>query len=334
MNTLAAWLRRLLVLLVALCLSALVLTAGFVLGRMSPTTWIGPIASPAYELVRAEPPAGLLLAGRDDCAIPTEREYALTLAAIDVLSFSAQEGGSLAIGAHKFLANSRYRDVGQPVCDSLESFQRAVQLINGSDHLRRGRPVEYTLNLIARLPGPHSELVAIVAASAFNDTPQESEYFARRDLRPLARATLASLGLVATPFAGRAFAEISAHDSMGTGAAQVAVAGQHPRALDSVERLMADLLATLPKDDVIAWDTRNRLYELAYALAYGGAAAASHAAPIKELMTRRVESNATIFGMIDLQPKRMCRVLADILSVNETELGHDYCADPDVPYEK
>lgn len=118
-------------------------------------------------------------------------------------------------------------------------------------------------------------------------------------------AGLAAIEGAATPYADRAFSEISIESSMGTGAAQIAVASGHLQALEKVELLMDQLLATLPGEAPIPWDQRNRLYEMAQALAYGGQAAQEHVSPLRELMSREVESNVTKFGMEAL-PRGAC----------------------------
>jgi hypothetical protein len=123
-------------------------------------------------------------------------------------------------------------------------------------------------------------------------------------------------------------------DPMGTGAAQVAVAGGHPQALQTVERLMTETLATLPKNRVVPWDTRNRLYEMAYALAFGGEQAKQYVAPLRDLMGRKVQSWAPPFGMVELPPRRMCRVLATIMEQPVIDPEFKYCADPDTPDEQ
>ncbi|MER8693539.1 hypothetical protein NKI77_20005 [Mesorhizobium opportunistum] len=290
-----------------------------------------------YDLAESIPPPGLSLSGVSTCVEPNERERTLVKIAVDALAFSGDEAGLLAIGAQKFLSHGLYRRADREskrVCDTLPEYERAAQFINDSGHLQRGRLVEYGLELIARLPSPSENLAKVVAASAFNDSVQQSEIFPDRDIRPLARATLAGLGKRAQPYADQAFELISIEDSMGTGAAQIAVAGEHPMALETVERVMADRLATLPRDRVVPRDIRNRLYEMAYALAFGGTQAKQHVAPLRDLMSRKVQSWAPPFGMIELPPRRMCRVLAKITDVPVTDLEFDYCADVDATYEQ
>lgn len=290
-----------------------------------------------YEFVEAIPPSGLSLSREGTCVEPTEQERALVAAAVDVLAFPTEASGSLGIGAEKLLSHPLHRKEGrtsQRVCDIPELLERAAHIIENSDHLRKGRIVEYGLNLIARLPHVSDDLAKVVAESAFNDTPQQSGLLSDRDIRPLARATLAGLGLQAKPYAEQAFRQISMDDAMGTGAAQIAVAGRHPGALRAVERLMAEKLATLPRDRAVPWNVRNRLYEMAYALASGGEQARQHMTALRDLMSRKVQSWAPPFGMIEVPPRRMCRVAAKIMKVGVADLELQYCADKDAAYEQ
>jgi hypothetical protein len=288
------------------------------------------------EFEKAIPPRYPINSKSNACVEPNERERALIKTAVDVLAFSSKESGFLSTGAEKFLGNGLYRWDGsssQRVCDIPEQMERASDLIRSSDHLRRGRIVEYGLRLIAKLPNPGETLAKVAAESAFNTSPQQSEIFPERDIRPLARATLASLGPLARPYADQAYAQISIDDAMGTGAAQVAVAGGHPNALQSVERLMAQKLASLPEGKAVPWDLRNRLYEMAYALAFGGTQAREHVAPLRDLMSLKVQSWAPPFGMVELPPRRMCDVFVQIMQqpVNDLEFG--FCSD-NGPYEQ
>jgi hypothetical protein len=306
------------------------LSAAFLLGRsISPHAWPAQFAPlvPPYELARADAPQGLKLEGRDPCVTPTETESALVRAALDVLAFPDEMTIFVGTGAERFLSNPLVRRVDEEylvVCDDPEIFRQAQMSIEEHRRLLRGRLVEYGFALIVRLPSPSAGLVRKVAESAFSDTRQESDVF-RRDLRPLARATLASIEGAATAYADRAFLEITIEDSMGTGAAQIAVAGGHPQALQKVEQLMDELLAGSPPDEPIPWGKRNRLYEMAQALAYGGQAAQEHVLPLKELMNREVESNATIFGMVALPPRRMCQLLEHILRIPTAASEYKYC---------
>lgn len=313
----------------------LVAAVAYAMGYVS-ASWL-PKKAPINELAEAVPPEGLVLSATKSCGEPTDEEKAIVKAAVDILAFPANEAGFLAIGAERFLSRPLYRMSGNRshvVCDSPELFERAGQLINKSEHLRNGRLVEYGFNLIARLPHPNESLIKVVAGSAFSDAPQASDLFPARDLRPLARATLAGFGLGARPYADRAFAQISIADAMGTGAAQVAVAGNHLQALETVERLMNETLAKLPRDRAVPHDTRDRLYEMAYALSFGGEDAKQHIAPLRNLMARKIQSWAPPFGMVDLHPRRMCQVLANITGRPTSDLEFKYCTDENVPYEQ
>jgi hypothetical protein len=291
----------------------------------------------ALELEQAIPPPSLVLSASQTCIEPNELERGLIEAAVDALVFSSEESGFFGIGAEQFLSHPRYRRTDgtiQVLCDIPELFVKASELIRNSDHLRKGRIVEYGLKLIARLPNPGEQLAKVVAASAFNQTPQEPGIFPKRDIRPLARSTLASLGPLARPYADQAFAQISIEDSMGTGAAQIAVAGGHRDALGTVERLMADKLASRPKEHVIPYGERNRLYEMAYALAFGGAQARQHVAPVRDLMSRKIQSWAPPFGMVELPPRRMCEVFVKIMREPVSDPELKYCSDTNRPYEQ
>lgn len=290
-----------------------------------------------YELADAIPPSIVAPFRSGNCVAANEHERALVKIAVDALALPFNEAGSLVIGAEKFLSRSLTRRSGQEfalVCTPTEEYERAGQALADGDF--NGRLVEYQLNLIAKLPNPSEAIAKAVAASAFNDSIQQSEgpRLPLLDIRPIARATLAGLGPLTQPYASKAFDQISIDDAMGTGAAQIAVAGGHPAALETVARLMADKLASLPRDRVIPRDIRNRLYEMAYALTFGAEKAEAYSAPLKDLMSRKVQSWAPPFGMIELPPRRMCRVLAGITHVSVTDLGFDYCSATDVRYEQ
>lgn len=327
-------LRGLLFIIVVAFFSTLLLSVAFLLGRWSSTNaWPAqPVRQvPAYELARANAPQGLKLAGHDDCTAPTETEIALVKTALEVLAFPDEMSSSLGTGAERLLSGPLIRWVDGAsflLCDDPEIFQQAQMYIEEHRHLLKGRLTEFGFALIGRLPNPSADLARKVAESAFSDTPQESDVL-HHDLRPVARATLASIEGASSAYVDRAFSEITIENSMGTGAAQIAVAGGHPQALEKVELLMDQLLDSLPAEAPVPWDKRNRLYEMAQALAYGGPAARNHVAPLKELMNRKVESNATMFGMVALPPRRMCPLLEHILQVPIAETGYTYC-DPQV----
>jgi hypothetical protein len=93
--------------------------------------------------------------------------------------------------------------------------------------------------------GPRDQrIVEAVARTACHPYAIETEYPEKtQDIRSFARTTLAGFGGAATPWAEMALQASSAEDALGTSAAQLAVAGGHPRALDRVHGLFTDVLA-------------------------------------------------------------------------------------------
>jgi hypothetical protein len=148
-----------------------------------------------------------------------------------------------------------------------------------------------------------------VARTAFNNHPIVTQYpELRADIRSLARVTLAEFGPAAAPWAVQAFDVMSSTDALGTSAAQIAVAAKHPEALGKVAGLLSAILDDQSKDP-IQHAARDRFYELAYALAAAGPEARPHVQSVIRIMGRKVQSWAPPFGMVELAPRRMCRVL-------------------------
>ncbi|WP_235005019.1 hypothetical protein, partial [Paraburkholderia terricola] len=67
---------------------------------------------------------------------------------------------------------------------------------------------------------------------------------------------------------------------------------------------MNELLATVPDDKPIPLATRDRLYELSWAIAFSGESAKDHEAPVIRLMGRHVQSAAPPFGVVSLHLSR------------------------------
>ena len=283
----------------------------------------------AFDLEAAFPVAGNPF---EECVTPTADEMALFSIAVQTLEAVKDRLSALGIGAEKFLGDGLYRD-GVRVCDPGGVYDRVAHL--SVEHLTfKYRLVEYQLKLAARFGEPDPYIVEAIAKSAFNGSRQPSETFANRDIRPMARSVLAGFREKAAKYATTAYDQMSANDSLGTGAAQVAAAAGHPLALNRIERLMTDTLSALPEGGVVPWDTKNRLYELAYAFTLVGERGKMHLAPLRQLMTMRVQSRAPPFGMIELQPKRMCDLLAHIVGINSADVQtYPYCADDTVPYD-
>ena len=179
---------------------------------------------------------------------------------------------------------------------------------------------------LAQQLGPRDpQIVSAVARSAFLDHAIPDDPFGA-DLRPYARLVLAEFGSAAREWAELAMAQISAANQLSTGAAQVAVAGGAPQALPEVQRLMEQLISATPRDKLIPRLTRNRIYELAFALGMAGEGAQPYAGPLVELLDRRVASWAPPFGMIESPPARMCPVAERIGgTVAEAARTKDFC---------
>jgi hypothetical protein len=244
----------------------------------------------------------------------------------------AEEGGRsivwLELGAQKFLSSGIFRRDNKnsiPVCAPDRIYERAAEAITKYNGFH-GRPTEDQLYLAAKFPVRSSYIVEKIANSAFNKLPQESERFRLRDIRPLARTILAGFGRQAEGYGSMAYEQLSAKDSMGTGAAQVAAAAGYPEALPRIQMLMMDILTSIPREEAILRQTRNRLYELSYAVYFAGEEGKNYTAPIKELMTRKVQSWAPPFGLLDVSPLRMCEVLRRIEGDNSIR-GYDFCID-------
>lgn len=269
------------------------------------------------------------------CVQPTSEEGKTFALAAEVLEQNLRaEGLWLDIGAEKFLAHGLYRAVDKglsmPVCAPESIYSRAGKTIAQ----RRGLDVHierYQLELAARIPDPSPYIVDKIGEVAFTQEPHVERAWPYRDIRPVARSVLAAYGKHARNYLEVARTEMSDKDSLGTSASQIAGAAGDDSDLSKVEMLMSHRLASIPRERAISIDERNRLYELAYTFTYAGTRAIAHAGPVRTLMTRKVKSNATMFGLVDLYPKQMCHVLeavGDFKALAE----FDYCQDPKYPY--
>ncbi len=256
--------------------------------------------------------------------------------AAEVIEHAAKSNGigSLTIGATRLLAHGLYRKDGDrrniSVCPPETIYLRVFQAIDRDPRILAGRPVEYVFALISRLPSHNQALVEMVAKSAFSPHVEPGEGRFTRDIRPLARTTLAGLGSLAEPWRDQAFAQMSSDNALGTGAAQVAVAAGHPEALQRVVTLMNGLLRSVPEGQVIKWDMRHRLKELSYAIVFSEDKASSHIGPIKAFMCRKVQNPAPPFGMLELDPTDMCGVLR-LIEGDESPAAMEfaYCSAPE-----
>jgi hypothetical protein len=181
------------------------------------------------------------------------------------------------------------------------------------------------ISLAQQLGARDAQIVQAVARTALHDSAIPGDNF-KEDLRPYARLVLAEFGSAARQWAEQAMGQVSAESQLGTGAAQVAVAGGAPDALPKVQRLMEQLISATPRDKPIPRLTRNRIYELAFALGMAGEGAQPYAAPLVELLDRKVESWAPPHGMIGSPPARMCPVAERIGgSVAEAARTKHFC---------
>lgn len=277
-----------------------------------------------------------------ECVEPTNDEkafYNLVLTTLEQTSKTKKynwPAGSLEIGSQQFLSKGVYRSIGKEkiaVCPDTGTYEKIGDILTNYDGLS-ARLVEYQLTLAAKVKNPSDYIVNAVANSAFNDQPQQSEFFEDIDIRPYARTVLASFGTKSSYYAEKAYQQISTNNSLGTGAAQVAVGAGYGDALALTEKLMFQLLNDIPKNTAIPRETRNRLYELAYAISFApDDKGKKHVGALKDLMARKVQSWAPPFGLIEANPKRMCRVLENIegkASLND----YAYCIDEKVPFEQ
>jgi hypothetical protein len=149
--------------------------------------------------------------------IDEEKSYNIAVMALE----TGKEGipDALDIGAKKFLSQGMYRSDGKkmvPVCAPTGTYARVLDAIV-KKKLFQGRLTEYELVLASKLPNANGYIVEKIAESAFNETPQESEYFPNTDIRPLARSVLAGFDSAARPYAEIAYQQISDDNPLGTG---------------------------------------------------------------------------------------------------------------------
>lgn len=244
--------------------------------------------------------------------------------------------GWIEIGVRQFLSiGSRRENIGDDgkrspparICPPPDMYRMVGELITLNNGIR-GRPVEYDLRLFALIDEPSDYIVAGVAAVAFNKTPQESGIFPRRDIRPYARTVLASFGQRALPYLEQAEREVGGNSPMATGAAQVMAASGNAGAMEKIEKLIQDTLSQYPPDKVIPRQTKFRLYELSYGIFFGEDAV-RYAHLIEAVMSRKVESAAHPFGLIEHYPKQLCPLLERIKGADALA-KFPYCTDPKV----
>ena len=248
------------------------------------------------------------------CVAANAQEHEILELAVQTLEKVGGTGSSspLIIGAQRALAAPVLRETSQgprQVCPPEALYARASDAITTHTLFSPGRLVEYQLQLAAKLPHRSRYIVDAIANSAFNKSPQGSDVFHNQDIRPLARTILAGFGEQAASYADTAYAQISADDALGTGAAQVAIATGHRDAVERTLQTIQKQVASFPSGEVSTWPRMNRLVELSYALYFSGEAAKLHLEPIKDLMGRKVVYNSQAFGRTKEDPEPMCKIL-------------------------
>jgi hypothetical protein len=160
---------------------------------------------------------------------------------------------------------------------------------------------------VAQQLGPRDpKIIEDVARAAFHSAPLDHQ--GSTDIRPHARAVLASFGAAAAPWREPALKLMNSEDSLGTGAAQVAAASRDPAAVSAVAGLLSQGLKAGP-GKVIKRERAQRLVELGYALGAAGETAQPWVGSLIELLNRDVESLAPPFGVIERPPNEICRAL-------------------------
>jgi hypothetical protein len=291
-------------------------------GRRPPRVWEPAQALPAP--VRIPP-----------CIAPDIQEAAILNLAVRVLEVVQEPINPLMIGAKRQLGRGLYRQQPKPpylpVCLPDEMLDRARVAL--SRQRQGGRLVEYELDLAFRLKDPPANVVEAVGKSAFAEVPQQAEFSDLQDIRPLARAVLASFGETGSGWGNIALQKVSEPGSMGTSALQIAVATKQPGALELVERRMQGLLTEVTETGAVRYQAKLRLLELLYALTLAGEAAAPHLEPTYRFLAMKAQAPAPPFGLVELDPKRACFLLARFPAGVLNSIPA-YCSDPSVPLEQ
>ncbi len=256
-----------------------------------------------------------------NCVEPNIETKAQIDLALEILE-KTEHVSHITIGAYKYLARRPFQDTKSgtaSVCSLDRTTQREILSALRRRNYFRGAIVHLNPILVLRRLGPFdADIQAMLERTAFaeNAVGRPSAAEAPRyvhpnefDLRPLARSTLAEFGSISAELADRAMAEIDT-TTLGTSAAQLAVAGNAEGALEKTERIFSNLLEE--HQGAIPRDIRDRMYELAYAISYGGDASQKHLSPIIGLLDRKILSAAPPFGLVELSPARMCDVLEHI----------------------
>jgi hypothetical protein len=264
---------------------------GFLSGLLVSTLWPRPPKWDSNAL--------LLRSLQRKCVLPTEADKKRFNLAAEVLE---SEGGLwLDIGAEKFLAHGVSKgENGErvKVCAPDGIYERVSEAIT-SRKLFGGKLSEYQLLLSSKIRKPTPYIIDSVAKVAFSSNYYISN---NKDMRPLARGTLASYGSLASEYSTIAFNSMSSDSALGTSAAQLAIATGHPNAIQRTKELMEDILAT---GKPISEKEKKRFIELAYGLLYSPVSTQSLSPTIQKFMN-------SDFSRWVIPPVGMCDVLISI----------------------
>lgn len=193
-----------------------------------------------------------------------------------------------------------------------------------------GRPVEYQLRVAAKVQNPSNQIVDQVGKIAFSQSVNPGDYNRKNDIRPMARTILAGFGKRSEKYREAAVRNMNGMDSLGIGAAQVAVATGASGALSKVVQMITDELAAEPIDP-ISLESSKRLLELSWAISLAKNPDKSTTRPIHIIMGRKVEIPAPPFGTVSSDPFEFCYILSRI--EGETAiLQYDFCGADRDPY--
>jgi hypothetical protein len=212
-------------------------------------------------------------------------------------------------GAADWLSQTQEIGEAKPHCLPEALLQDAAQAT-----LRTGEWDKQQLDIVplrlARRLGPRNpKIIAYVVGVAFAPAPLTDDIFS--DIRPEARAVLASFGPASLPYLETAIHLMNSETVLGTSAAQVAASSSDPKAVEAVAQLLrrqlgADTSGAIPRERA------QRVVELAYALGVAGEAARPYVPLLKEILRRQVQSLAPPFGVIERYPNEVCRALKNI----------------------
>ena len=271
-----------------------------------------------------------------ECVPPDEAEAARQHHALRSYEVSHQPYNWLSIGATRYLSQVQFTEV-QPIRPYCLPDAMRLELVrvtttfgeaDGQAPFWMNTSHYYELALAERLGPASPKIVKSVAGTAFNIDPYRSSDapFPDRDLRPKARAILATFGEAAAPFGPAAIAEWNPRTALGRGAIQVAVAARHPQA---TERAANDIRTILDRhSDTIDAEDTQALIEIAYAFGNIGEDAHPYLPVLEEALGRTLTQHAPPFGLAPTDAQPLCSVFTAIGTEDAKKVAeHEVCAD-------